>query len=522
MTNQCGDFLPPVLNTWTCMDSDNAEAGCEVTCMACHSDNGTPGEGPALAAGERFMRPMETRDGRDVHGRLHWLRAGHPAQVVRRVPRSAGYYELALCWNQRGGGITEEWFEHFDGSGVSVCDCGAGDNVCPFSPFLIYLYGWLTTCWLYAGWNYPPGGWTSFMDCTGVYTPERPMGIRVQGSGFDNIAIATTGTNEGRTASNFCTHNAAVSLWGYRESGACWSAEPGYFIAEFSLFDWLYVRNFGCTFEGTDTETAMRNALMAWIKDDTENARTIALDQLDSPRRDMGLGTNLNFALTRFGRGWPQEAPGPDFDALPVIAPLTGRLRRTGLPVTGHWVLRNAVIGMDLVLQRLDWTPGALDGFNPLARQSTYPCVAVRVVVHMGVRADVDAFNAENHQIVEEWKKEEDRPPPVSVQIENVDGPDPNTGAMPRVLDDVDVIDWSYLGEPVHVPQKVTWLGRKSWLTEPQTYDHHTHQSFTPDWLALLNGLHDIYIGALMSHPEFPPDHRKKIWSGELSVGFGT
>lgn len=328
------------------------QIGCGLHCYACGADSPWPGERGVSIFGRRWLRPSDTRESRDGHGRYHFVASGDP-RVVSFWAQPSSHFHLADVWQQFAFGVHElgaatyEYFQHPDGRPYTLCDGEAGENneSCTPGPAYLLTDKLLVTCWAFTGWGWPPYS----MECTGAWSDNGPRKIWLRTEGLYNAAVAGLGSNEGVASPNSCSSNAAVTCWGH-ETGpspnapdcAAGAIFDDYYSPYYAAFDFFYVTEFTARFAGTAPENELHNAVLAFIESDIYAGFNGAmnLDQLDSNRRYAAPDENLNAFMAWFGRSYNVQADDVHaWAALPVVATLTGRLRRTGYPVSGELVI---------------------------------------------------------------------------------------------------------------------------------------------------------------------------------------
>jgi len=278
---------------------------------------------------------------------------------------------------------------------------------------------------------------------------------------------------------------------------------PGY-----AGFDWIQINDFRARFFQRTQDDVLRNRVMEWFQDDLAlgfNGAT-RMDQVDSPRRGASLQQNFNSSIEQWIRGF---GPVP-LGVAPMVAPLTGKLRRSGVTVNADYVLLGAEIRMNITFLEFDPSVPGVE----LLPHRVYPQVRMRCRWDLGIRVNENVFNALGHQIVFDWLEEADRPPPISLQVENRD--DPDLKSFPEILNDADRIDWSYLGVPVNPTTQLQWWGEQNLLSDPPSQMLGDDCSIIRLLFAASNG-----VPAMASHYNNDPGERHNVFRGDVVCRFG-
>lgn len=412
---QCEPFLPPQEYLWSCM-TDPIQGGlnnrgCGLHCAVCEYQM-TGGVIGVDAWGRRWARPSNAivrgdneLEGRDAHGLYFFPNGGNPRYMIHRYTLNS-HYQLGNCWQNHG----VELYESPPGTPVTICDCGAGqDPRCSAEDSRRYLPGTMATCWIFHdATKVPPGGGSYDLGphCTGALSGNDPRRFRFIQSGHYNTAVVFLGV--GNRGSG-CTPNVMVKCAGHAEGDGGYNCiAAGYdtlgyntTAEDWQLFDFYVLKQSTAGFVEVTHEDVLKNRVMQYLAGEDgltlDGFHDTHLDQLDSPRRGASFAQNSNGSINLLGRGFPEVGPLP-VEILPSPVTLTGKCRRTGIPIPGELVIYEGQFVGSLMVLRIREPPDPFFPYQPPgASTNGFPHVVLKLVLKLAVRVDPVAFNAAGH-----------------------------------------------------------------------------------------------------------------------------
>ena len=203
----------------------------------------------------------------------------HTGQQVARWVTPGMVAEVANCWRHTGSllllgdAVKEYWATPILGTPRSVCDCGAGDNVCTIDDIGFLLAGLLATCWVFHQMTFPPSGayvapFGNKFYCTGEASPDDPVPIAFRAPWLFNTSIVGLGNGERGWGVQSCTSDFAARCWGHKVAATAgnhscepdqWDPADGYYANERDAFNYLQCVGFHAAFapEGTADQPSL-------------------------------------------------------------------------------------------------------------------------------------------------------------------------------------------------------------------------------------------------------------------------
>lgn len=535
--------------TWACQPPEiqpgwSGWVGCDIGCRVCDDQPDQFRFKAVRVHGKRWLLPYEARQGRDAHGLLHDMQAGHP----RRVPLDIDYLR-SPCWKNDG---TECH------AGTDVCECHPGESVlsrevepgvrrCEHGEQVgDVLLGPFPDCLAYSGYKIGANSSTNWIQCRrvdqhGNIATPLSAGRLHQGI-FYRMGDSTQGREAGQSGIE-CVVNMMAECVGRVPQSAC---DQGYYWVNDpsggeppthyhddpcrSVFDYCLIDENTAHILDNDLFPSQDKARLA--------AKNAVLDVIRDPAVVFPNGRNLqqldyygaihgNTSLDYWERGaGVAEGTACDDPAIPVATTFPNSyLKHSRCPVHAELIVVTARIEMSLVPYKVDWAPTPTTPVSEYVRQ-VYPHARVRISAQCGVRATLP--NGEC-TMIRPWIPAGDPGHTVTLGIVNP-GPGDGLGcvALPTVSPNVDEIVYvDSEGRTLSPPLDVEWWGYLGEFSDPPVDDRwvdsnacRAGDSMTAKCLQLADALSGVEIPGWPYLSDSIPDDPNQVYGGRIRLNF--